>query len=92
MLVFHTVISVRALMDFGFFDLFRFAYKDWASAQLFSDLTMCLVLLSSWMIVDSRRTGRTVWPWLLATMLLGSFAPLTYLLVGELRASKLPIA
>ena len=54
-------------------------------AQLFSDLTVAMVLATSWMIADARKSGRKAWPFVLATFAVGSFAPLAYLLWGELR-------
>ncbi len=91
LLVVHTAVSVRALRDHDFFWLFRFAVADWPQGQIFSDLTCMRLVVTSWMVVDARRSGRTVWPYLLATLLLGSFGPLTYLLVRELRPTPAPV-
>lgn len=84
----HSAITARALMDKSYLELFAFAFQGWPQFQIFSDLTASITLVSSWMIWDARKKGRTVWPYVVATVLTGSFGPLTYLLVGELRGSS----
>lgn len=81
----HGAITLRALMDHSYLELYAFAFSGWPQFQIFSDLTVGMVLFTSWMIGDARKTGRTAWPYLVATVVAGSFAPLAYLLVGELR-------
>jgi hypothetical protein len=40
-----------------------------------------------WMWRDAKATGRNVWPWLIATVALGSFGPLLYLLTRQSRVA-----
>ena len=87
LLLIHGAVTCRALLDLGYVDLFRFAFSSWPAAQIFSDLSVGMVLVTSWMIGDAPRTGRKVWPYVVATLPVGSFAPLTYLLVGSLRSA-----
>jgi hypothetical protein len=37
----------------------------------------------AWLWRDARANGRNPWPWMIATLLLGSFGPLVYLLVRK---------
>ncbi len=78
-------MTIRALMEDSYLELFAFAFRSWQAGQIFSDLTVSLVLVTSWMLWDAKRADRKAWPYVLATLAVGSFAPLTYLLVGELR-------
>jgi len=38
------------------------------------------------MVVDARRRGVTAWPWVVATIALGSIAPLAYLVAHGSRS------
>ncbi len=60
--------------------IFAHALQNLAGAQLLADLALALALLLAWLWRDARATGRNPWPWVLATLVVGSFAPLVYLL------------
>lgn len=51
--------------------------------QIFLDLLVACVIIGSWMVVDARRRGKTVWPFIVAIPFTGSLSPLVYLIVRE---------
>ena len=48
-----------------------------------ADLVIALMLVMVWMWRDAKATGRAIWPWIVATLILGSFGPLVYLLTRK---------
>ncbi|MEW5847616.1 MAG: DUF2834 domain-containing protein [Myxococcota bacterium] len=87
LLVVHGVITALAMAEFGYVALFERALADWASRQVFSDLSVSLVLITVWMLKDGRERGINAWPYVVLTLPLGSFAPLFYLFHRELPAA-----
>ena len=83
LLVPFALLSLYALQQVGYTGIIRYHLPSPAGWQVFADLVVALTLLVTLMIRDAKRTGRTVWPYLLATVLLGSFGPLAYLLLGS---------
>lgn len=76
------ILSGYAVMQHGYWGLFEHQFQNAAGWQVLADLVIVCLLAAAWMIQDARKTSRTVWPYLLATVFLGSFGPLAYLLVG----------
>lgn len=64
-----------------------FTHRIWT--QEFLDLCIALTIVSGWMLADGRRRGLRVWPYVVLVPLLGSIAPLCYLVFrkGEDRAA-----
>jgi hypothetical protein len=48
--------------------------------QVLLDLAISLCFVIAWMVTDARRRNATVWPFVVATILLGSVGSLSYLL------------
>jgi uncharacterized membrane protein YqjE len=87
------VLSVLALMDVGYLGILAPHFRSWGGAQVFADLVILAVLACSWMLRDSRERGLSAWPFILITLVAGSFGPLLYLVVRELRATaQRPVA
>lgn len=82
------VITAVALRDHGYAGIIAFHFTATAGMQVIADLVIACTLAIFWMLRDAARTGRNPWPYVLTTVLLGSFGPLFYLLVGELSAAR----
>jgi hypothetical protein len=78
-------LSALALQDVGYFGIIAPHFRSWGGAQVFADLTILAVLFCIWMVRDARSRGVAAWPFILMTVFLGSFGPLIYLVVRELR-------
>ena len=78
------LLSAYALLQHGYWGIFEYQLATPAGWQVLADLVIVCLLAMGWMIQDARKTGRSVWPYLLVTVFLGAFGPLSYLLVGLL--------
>lgn len=79
-------LTAEALMDVGYFGIIEPHFQSWGGAQVFADLVIVCILAVIWMVNDARERGLTVWPFILVTLAMGSFGPLLYLVMRELRA------
>lgn len=91
-IVLFGALTVAALLDVGYFGILEPHFQSWAGAQVFVDLVILAVLFLFWMVPDARSRGINPWPFVAATLLLGSFGPLSYLVLREVRgdAAVLP--
>ena len=72
----------------GFLVFFTAPFTHPVWTQEFLDLCISLSLVMGWMAGDGRRRGIRVWPYLVLTPLLGSLAPLAYLVFRRQGASS----
>ena len=56
---------------------------SYGSMQIFTDLIIALTLVMVWMWRDAKNTGRNIWPWIVITLVTGSFGPLLYFITGK---------
>ncbi len=82
------VLTSLALMDVGYFGILEPHFRSWGGAQVFADLVIVCLLSCIWMRHDSRESGMSAWPFILITLVAGSFGPLLYLAVRELRSTS----
>lgn len=79
-LVAFSALTALALWQHGLWGIFQPLLSSTAGLQVFVDLVIALTLFMVWMWHDARQTGRNPWPWIVLTLLTGSFGPLIYLL------------
>jgi hypothetical protein len=65
---------------------------NWGTLQVMVDLFIAAFIGILWMVRDARQNGRTVWPYVLGTLVAGSFGLLAYLLLGGQRQAASPKA
>ena len=78
-------LSTVALVDVGYFGIIEPHFKSWGAAQVFWDLVIVCALAIVWMIRDARERAANPWPFVVLTLVAGSFGPLSYLIVREVR-------
>ena len=78
-------LSAVALWQHGYWGILEPHFQSFGAAQVLADLVIALTLVMVWMWNDAKTTGRNVWPWIIATLALGSFGPLVYLLTRSRR-------
>jgi len=79
-LIAFSALSAMALWRHGYWGIIAPHFQSFGAAQVFADLVIALSLFLVWMWRDARATGRNPWPWILVTLVAGSFGPLLYLL------------
>lgn len=66
----------------GLAGIFASILSSWGSAQIYVDLLLALILIMIWIWKDAKSAGRNPpWGWIAATLVVGVFSPLIYLLV-----------
>lgn len=80
------VLSAVALMEVGYIGILESHTVNWGTRQVFVDLVIVAILACVWMVDDARKRGANPWPFVLITLIAGSFGPLLYLIARELRA------
>lgn len=81
------VLTTLALLDVGYFGILAPHFKSYGEAQVLADLVILGLLACIWMVRDARESGIAAWPFILVTLVAGSFGPLLYLVVREWRTS-----
>lgn len=79
------VLSGYAMAAHGYTGIWAHQFANAAGWQVLADLVIVCTLAMAWMLADARRNGRNAWPYVVITVLAGSFGPLLYLLIGLLR-------
>lgn len=82
-LILFGALTAVALARHGYWGILAPHFQTFGGAQVFADLVIALTLVLVWLVRDARATGRSAWPWVLATLALGSFGPLVYLLTRK---------
>jgi hypothetical protein len=81
-------LSVEALLEVGYIGLFQTHLVSFAGLQVLVDLTISLVIVLGFIQGDARERGLPFAPYVVATLLTGSFGPLAYFVHRELAASR----
>ncbi|MDC0718075.1 hypothetical protein [Nannocystis bainbridge] len=76
-------MTVYVVANHGYVGMFADLLSTWPGILTAFDLTIALVMIAGWMLVDARKHGLTVAPYLVATLAFGSLGPLAYLLRRE---------
>lgn len=74
-----TALTAAAVWRHGYWGILLPHFQSLAGAQVLVDLVIALSLVLMVLFKDARETGRPFWPWLVCTLILGSFGPLLYL-------------
>lgn len=83
LLVPFLALTAYALMDVGYVSLFTYQFGTSGGWQVLADLVIALILLSCFILIDAKKNGRNPWPFLIATLFVGSIAPLFYFALGK---------
>ncbi len=79
-LILFGALTAAALWQHGYWGIIAPLWQSFGGGQVLADLAIALTLILVWMWQDAKATGRNVWPWIIVTLVLGSFGPLIYLL------------
>ena len=78
-----SVLSAAALWQVGYLGLFTQQFANYGTWQVLMDLFIAVSIGMYWMWVDAPKTGRNPWPWMLLSLVAGSFGPLLYLITRK---------
>lgn len=78
-LVPFTAFSIWLTLDTGYLGFIRLAGREPWALQMLLDVGIACTVCSIWMVRDARARGARVWPYLVATVFLGSIGVLAYL-------------
>jgi len=76
-------LSAVALWQHGYWGIIAPHFQSFGGGQVLADLVIALTLVMVWMWHDAKAAGRNPWPWIVATLVVGSLSPLLYLLTRK---------
>jgi hypothetical protein len=82
-LILFSALSAKAMLVHGYLGIMLPLFQSFAAGQVLADLVIALALILIWMWHDAKARGRIIWPWIVITLLAGSFGPLLYLLTQK---------
>lgn len=82
------VLTGVALLHVGYLGILLPHFRSWGAGQVLADLVIMCTLGCLWMVRDARGRGLRAWPFVLLTVVAGSFGPLSYLIIRELKDIK----
>jgi hypothetical protein len=86
LLVPFSILSLYAVYEVGYVGIFDYHRHSPAGWQVFADLVIACVLISTWLIPEAQRNARNPWPYVALTVFLGSIGPLLYLSLSPSRS------
>ncbi len=87
-LALFAALTAAALLDVGYVGVFRTQLQSWGGAQVLTDLVIVCTLAMVWMVGDARTQGINPWPFVMVTLVAGSFGPLSYLALREYKRAR----
>ena len=87
-LALFSVLTAAALLDVGYVGVFRVQLQSWGGAQVLTDLVIVCTLAMVWIVGDARTRGINPWPFVVVTLIAGSFGPLSYLVLREYKRTR----
>ena len=87
LLVPFTALTAYTIYDIGVLAVFEHQMASSGGWLVFVDLAIALLFIMIWMVPDARPTGRNPWPYIVITLIAGSFGPLFYLALSKPRES-----
>lgn len=78
-----SVLTAAALWQVGYLGLFTPHFVNYGTLQVLVDLVIAISLGMCWIWLDALKTGRNPWPWLVLSLVAGSFGPLLYLVTRK---------
>ena len=73
------LLTIVPIYQYGYFGLFSLALANSATVQVSVDLVIALALFMLWMWPDAKKRDISPVPYVIITLVLGSFGPLLYL-------------
>ncbi|MEL6759163.1 MAG: hypothetical protein AAFP04_02065 [Myxococcota bacterium] len=73
-----TVYSMMVIVEHGYLGFLSLAIRESWAMQMLLDIVIACGALCAFVRADARRRGIASWPFLVATLFLGSIAPLAY--------------
>ena len=77
-----------ALWQVGYLELFTQQFANYGTKQILADLVIAVFLCMYWLWIDTKKSHRNPWPWMLLSLLAGSFGPLLYLITRKARVNS----
>lgn len=90
LLIDFALFSIWVMCDVGYLGIWQAGFASPGAMQILADLGVACLLIMSWIFADARARGVNPWPWMVATIIAGSLAPLLYLLIREYSSVRQP--
>ncbi len=78
-----TAFTAYVVWQEGYFGFLTMAMGGLWNLQVFMDLVIAGLLIIVWMFNDAKQRGVNAWPYVIATLFLGTIPPLWYLIRRE---------